>query len=302
MRVSSLNFGTTLMRNLQVNNGKLNTLMTQIAEQKRVRVASDDPVASAQLSQLRREQAATRQYQHNITQVSHSLSLQETQVEGSSDLLLSMLDTLREANSAQHNAEDMGGFAAELETLKSALIAQLNSRDESGRYLFAGTVTDRAPVVRDAGSGAWIYQGNHDGVSTPVSNGVTVPANTDLAASFGDDMKMLNQLETLLGKMANPALPAGSYSADITAMLAQSQTTLDNVTRLFTDLGGRQNSLTLLQDAHADKALIHEELTQQLEGLDMAGAMLDLNRYTLASQAAYKTYGQVATLSLFNLR
>lgn len=302
MRVTSQNFGTTLMSNLRTNTSKLNTLMAQIAEQKRVRVPSDDPIASAQLSQLRREQAATAQYQRNISQVSSSLSQQETQVESSSDLLLSVLDTLRTANNGQYSGEDMGGFAAELETLQSSLIAQLNSQDESGRYLFAGTLTDRPPVVRDANTGEWIYNGNHDSVSTPIGNGVMLTANTDLAASFGDDMKMLNQLETLLGKMANPAIPPQSYSADITAMIAQSQTTFDNVTRIFTDLGSRQNSLTLLQEAHADNTLIQEEMTQQLQGLDMANAMLDLNRYTLASQAAYKTYGQVATLSLFSVR
>lgn len=302
MRINSLSFSSTMLSNLNRNSSRLNKLMTQVNEQKRVIVPSDDPIASTQIAQIRREQAAIDQYQRNIERLGHSLSQQETLVDAGSDQLLSMLDTLREANNSSHGAVDMAGFAAELSSMKEMLVELLNSRDESGRYLFAGTQTRQQPVVRDASSGEWVFAGNHESNATPIGHGVLMASNTDLAAAFGNDMKMLNQLESLLGKMANPALPPAQYATEMSDMIAAVQATSDRVAALFTELGGRRTNMNTLNEAHLDNQMIHDEVAGQLQGLDMATAMLDLNRYTVASQASYQTYNQIATLSLFNLR
>jgi len=283
------------------NTTQLNKLMMQINEQKRVLNPSDDPIASTQLSQTRREQVAIGQYQSNIERLGHSLGQQETLVDSGSKQLLNMLDKLREANNSSHGAVDMAGYATELSAMKEMLVEQMNSRDESGRYLFAGTKTNQQPVVRDATTGEWIFAGNHESNNTPVANGVLMKSNTDLAAAFGDDLKLLNQLETLLEKMSDPTIAPESYADEMTAMIGQVQSTSDNVAAIFTDLGGRQNNMALLQDVHLDNKMIHDEVANGLEGLDIATAMTNLNNYTMATQYSYKAYGQISSLSLFNL-
>jgi flagellar hook-associated protein 3 FlgL len=87
----------------------------------------------------------------------------------------------------------------------------------------------------------------------------------------------------------------------MTAMIGQVQGTSDNVAAIFTDLGGRQNNMTLLDEAHQDNKLINDEVAGELEGLDVASAMTALNGYTMATQYSYKAYGQISSLSLFNL-
>ncbi|MCW6031724.1 flagellin/flagellar hook associated protein [Pantoea sp. JK] len=301
MRVNSQSFSNTMLNNLGRNNTQLVKLMTQMNEQKRVINPSDDPIASTQLAQIRREQAAIGQYQTNIERLGHSLGQQETLVNSSSKQLLSMLDKLRDANNSSNGAVDMAGYATELSAMKDMLVEQLNSRDESGRYLFAGTKTNQQPVVRDAATGEWVFAGNHESNSTPVGNGVLMKSNTDLAAAFGDDLKMLNQLESLLEKMSDPTIAPESYADEMTAMIGQVQGTSDNVAAIFTDLGGRQNNMTLLDEAHQDNKLINDEVAGELEGLDVASAMTALNGYTMATQYSYKAYGQISSLSLFNL-
>ncbi len=302
MRVNSLSFSSTMLNNLGRNSSKLNKLMTQINEQKRIINPSDDPIASTQLSQIRREQASISQYQRNIERLGHSLSQQETLVDATSNQLLGMLDKLREANNSSNGAVDMGGYATELASMKDMMVELMNSRDESGRYLFAGTKTNQQPVVRDATTGEWQFAGNHESNNTPVAHGVLMKSNTDLTAAFGDDLKLLNQMESLLTKMADPNVAPDTYADELSAMIGQVQATSDQVAAIFTELGGRQNNMTLLQEAHLDNKTIHDEVTGELQGLDMATAMTDLSRYTLASQSSYQTYNQIATLSLFNLR
>lgn len=301
MRVNSFSFSSTMLNSMGRNTTQLNKLMMQINEQKRVLNPSDDPIASTQLSQIRREQVAIGQYQSNVERLGHSLGQQETLVDSSSKQLLSMLDKLREANNSSHGAADMVGYATELNAMKEMLVEQMNSRDESGRYLFAGTKTNQQPVVRDATTGEWIFAGNHESNNTPVANGVLMKSNTDLAAAFGDDLKLLNQLESLLEKMSDPTIAPESYADEMTAMIGQVQGTSDNVAAIFTDLGGRQNHMALLQDVHLDNKMIHDEVANGLEGLDIATAMTNLNNYTMATQYSYKAYGQISSLSLFNL-
>lgn len=301
MRVNSYSFSNNMLNSLGRNNTQLFKLMTQMNEQKRVVNPSDDPIASTQLAQIRREQAAIGQYQTNIERLGHSLGQQETLVDSSSKQLLSMLDKLREANNSSNGAVDMAGYATELSAMKDMLVEQLNSRDESGRYLFAGTKTNQQPVVRDATTGEWVFAGNHESNSTPVANGVLMKSNTDLAAAFGDDLKLLNQLESLLEKMSDPTIAPESYADEMTAMIGQVQGTSDNVAAIFTDLGGRQNNMALLEEAHLDNKMINDEVAGGLEGLDIATAMTALNNYTMATQYSYKAYGQISSLSLFNL-
>ncbi|QCP60841.1 flagellin/flagellar hook associated protein [Pantoea sp. SO10] len=301
MRVNSFSFSSTMLNSMGRNTTQLNKLMMQITEQKRVLNPSDDPIASTQLSQIRREQVAIGQYQSNIERLGHSLGQQETLVDSSSKQLLNMLDKLREANNSSHGAVDMAGYATELSAMKEMLVEQMNSRDESGRYLFAGTKTNQQPVMRDATTGEWIFAGNHESNNTPVANGVLMKSNTDLAAAFGDDLKLLNQLETLLDKMSDPTIAPESYADEMTAMIGQVQSTSDNVAAIFTELGGRQNNMALLQDVHLDSKMIHDEVANGLEGLDIATAMTNLNNYTMATQYSYKAYGQISSLSLFNL-
>lgn len=300
MRAPTINFTSSLLSSLNRNNVQLNKLMDQFTQQKRVVNPSDDPLASTRLAQLNRDLAATKQYQTNIDRLSSSLLQQEVQVEGISNQLLTLMDKLREANNSTLSPEDMGGYATEITSMMDTMISQLNSRDESGRYMFGGTITNQVPVVQDA-SGQWVYQGNRDGINTVVGNGVEIRSNTDLTAVFGNDLATLNRLQDLAAKMADPANDPADYLDDISAALASVQTSSDRTAALFTDLGGRQNNLSLLKEAHIDNKFINDEIVNDLQAMDMPEVVLKLTQYTQVTQASYKMYSQISSLSLFTL-
>lgn len=302
MRINSSSFNTTMLNSINRNSAQMNKLMSQISAQKRILNPSDDPIASTQIAQMRREQAVIGQYQTNIERLSNNLQRQESLVDSTSTQLLSMLDKLREANNSANSQADMASYAAELTSMKEALVDQMNGKDESGRYLFAGTMTNEKPFVRDTATGEWVYAGNHNTINTPVGSGAEMRSNTDLSTAFGSNLETLNDLEDLLTKMADPSLSLADYGDDLTAMVQQLQSTSDNVAATLTDIGGRQNNLTALQDAHADMQVLNEEMLDGLQGLDFAKAITDLSRYSTATQATYQTYQQIANLSLFSLR
>lgn len=305
MRISSLYNSDAMMAQLGVNGTRISKLMEQMATQKRINVPSDDPVAATRLVQLNREQSAIKQYQNNITGLSGALSSQEAHITAMSNQLLALNDKLLSAaNGGVHSGEDMSGYGAELSSMLDSLVASINAQNESGGYLFSGTKTDTKPVVWDETQGKYVYQGNNGTRETTVANGVNVTENTHVVGAFsgsGDDLEMLNKLKALSDKMQDPSLSVNDYQKDIDEMLTMSGQSRDKVAALFTDLGGRQNRLTMLDDAHTDVSMANDQVVRDLSDTDWATTNINLQLYTNSVQITNKAYSMISQLSLFSM-
>jgi flagellar hook-associated protein 3 FlgL len=293
-----------MLAQLGVNGTRMSKLMEQMSTQKRINVPSDDPVAATRLVQLNREQAAIKQYQNNITGLRGALSTQEAHVTAMSNQLLSLNDKLLAAANGTHSTADMAGFGAELSTMLDSLVASINAQNESGGYLFSGTKTDTKPVVWDEAQGKYIYQGNSGSRETTVANGVNVTENTHVVGAFsgsGDDLEMLNKLKALSDKMQDPDIPVSDYQDDINEMIELSGNARDKVAAIFTDLGGRQNRLTMLSDAHADVSMANDQVVRDLSDTDWATTSINLQLFTNSVQITNKAYSMISQLSLFSM-
>lgn len=300
MRISSLYHSSSMLHQMNQNGARLSKLMEQMATQKRVNVPSDDPVASSRLVQLNREQSAINQYQNNITRLSGNLAIQESHTTALSNQLLALSDKLLAASNDTHSEKDMQGFGSELAAMLESMVAVMNARNEDGHYLFSGTKSTTQPVVFDTASGSWIYQGNDATRSTAVANGVEVVENTALGgalSSVGNDLSMLNLLKTVTDKMNTPG---SDYRTDLKQLLGEVKSSSDKVSALFTELGGKQNRLTLLGEAHEDVSLANEGVIKDLSALDAATSYVNIQLYTQAVQASNKSYLMISQLSLFN--
>lgn len=303
MRISSLYNSDAMMAQLGVNGTRMSKLMEQMATQKRINVPSDDPVAATRLVQLNREQSAIQQYQSNISRLSGSLASQEAHVTAMSNQLLSLNDKLLAAANGTHSSEDMTGFGAELSSMLDSLVASINAQNENGSYLFSGTKTDAKPVVWDEAQGKYIYQGNDGSRETTVANGVSVTENTNVVQAFGNgnDLEMLNKLKALSDKMQDPSIPVSDYQDEMNEMLTLSSDTQGKVAAMFTDLGGRQNRLTMLGDAHTDVSTANDQVVRDLSDTDWATTSINLQLYANSVQVTNKAYSMISQLSLFSM-
>lgn len=303
MRISSLYHSSAMLHQMNLNGGRLSKLMEQMATQKRVNVPSDDPVASSRLVQLNREKAAIDQYQNNITRLSGSLSTQEAHVTALSDQLLALSDKLLAASNGTNSEKDMAGFGQEISLMLDSLVSVMNAKNEEGQYLFSGTKSNTPPVTWNATSGKYEYMGNDATRSTTVANGVAIDENVTIAGAFSSagttDLSMLNLLKSVSEQMQTP-VPGGTLAADLKQLLGDVQATSSNVAAIFTDLGGKQNRLSLLSDAHTDVKIAHEQVVQDLTGLDAATSYVNIQQFTQAVQASNKSYMMISQLSLFN--
>lgn len=304
MRISSLYNSNAMLAQLGVNGTRISKLMEQMSTQKRINVPSDDPVSASRLVQLNREQSAIKQYQSNISSLSGALSIQESNITALSNQMLAVGDKLKLANNSTLSQKDMAGYGMELSSMLDSLVATLNAKNENGSYLFSGTQTDSQTVTWGEAKGQYVYGGNDSSRETIVANGVSITENTQVAQAFsgsGNDLEMLNKLKALSDKMQDPNANYADYKDELEEMIGVAQNTSDNISSLFTDLGGRQNRLTLLSDAHSDVSLANDQVVRDLSETDWATTSINLQLYTQSVQITNKAYSMVSQLNLFSL-
>jgi flagellar hook-associated protein 3 FlgL len=301
MRIATSQYQSTMNQSLQNNQERLSYIMRQLDSQKRILLPSDDPVDSVRLSRLAREESTVGQYRSNIG----SLQLRLTKSEGYlSNMVNEMLpgrDLLVWASDGGNAPDDLKAMVAPLESLRESLLFTANTIDQEGNYLFSGTLTKTAPIAfNEAGApGArYTFAGNTKSQDVVVGNGLTQPANENLAGLE----KLLNQLDESIRVLKVPGASANDPA--VRAVLADNLGGFDDAQALISgkvaNLGGRQNIIKTLDDNHANISLSNKMAITDIGALDVGLAATELSGYTTALQATYKAYAKIGNLSLFN--
>ena len=303
MRITNSQITSMMHSSMNASSAELGKLMQQMATGKRILLPSDDPIASVRVLRVQREEASLEQFRKNIANVSVSLSTQEANLKSSSDAMLNVRDLLLWAANGSNTSEVLSAMAGELSIIEDTIFSFANVRDEEGRYLFSGTLSDTPALSFDAATQTYSVTGNDKHRQAAVANGVLVDENVTAASVYGAGVGMLNQLRDLINTLQDPALDVTDPAVrqQITATLDALDDTHGRVLGSITELGGRQNALTLLSDSNEDVSLVNQKIEGELSRLDYAGATIDLNDYQLALGATQKTYLKINQMSLFSL-
>lgn len=303
MRISNAQITAMMHGSLNNSSEKLGKLMQQMATGERMLLPSDDPISAVRVLRIEREEATLTQYRTNIANVAGNLSKQEANLKAASDSMLNVRDLLLWAANGSNTSEDLAAIANELGNLEKTILSFANVRDEEGRYLFSGTLSDRPAITFDAATQSYQLTGNDQYPQAAVANGVLVEENVTAAQVFGGGVGMLNDLNALVKMLADPALDANdpAVRASVTATLNSLDKTHGDLLGAVSELGGRQNTLTLLSSSNEDVSLVNKKIEGELSQLDYATASIDLNNYQLSLQATQKTYLKINGLSLFGM-
>ncbi|MCQ2032015.1 flagellar hook-associated protein FlgL [Stutzerimonas zhaodongensis] len=303
MRISNAQITAMMHGSMNTSSEKLGKLMQQMATGERMLLPSDDPISAVRVLRIQRDEATLTQYRTNIANVSGNLSKQEANLKAASDTMLNVRDLLLWAANGSNTSADLAAIANEMGNLERTILSFANVRDEEGRYLFSGTLSDRPAITFDAATQSYQLTGNDQYRQAAVANGVLVEENVTAAQVFGAGVGMLNELNALVKLLADPALDANdpAVQASITATLNSLDKTHGDLLGAVSELGGRQNTLTLLSNSNEDVSLVNKKIEGQLSQLDYATASIDLNNYQLSLQATQKTYLKINGLSLFGM-
>ena len=159
-------------------------LQTNISSGVQVHVASDDPLAAAQIATIGRQQANESVYTANVKVAQATTSLVDTNLTGVQTSLNRAKELMLEASNGTMNDSDRTAAITELQGIASDLDSAANQTDVSGNPLFVkGTAATQIPI----GNGTTVAAGDsYDEVfgSVTLKDGSTTSIASVLAASI----------------------------------------------------------------------------------------------------------------------
>jgi flagellar hook-associated protein 3 FlgL len=296
MRIASTQFHATLTRSLDLNQTSVSRLTEQMASGKAVMLPSDDPITNVRLSRLSREEAIIGQYRENIAAVKIRLSKNESYLSGMVGDLNQAHDLLVWAADGSNTPDDLKAMVDSLVALRDSLAYTANTRDQEGKYLFSGTLTDTPPIAFDGAT--YSYAGNADAQKVVIGNGITQPVNVDVGGLEGLLNKMNEAIDALRNATTDSSEPVLKTLIGETMTMVSS--TQDALAGKIAKLGGAQNVLATLDSNHANVSLSNKAAMTELGQLDYSVAASELSGYNMALQATYQSYSKISNLSLFN--
>lgn len=303
MRVSMLNLYSNNLQSLQNSTADIAKLNQMMATSTSMLRPSDDPIGAVKVIGSQRDLAATNQYLDNTKSLSTSLDRAETYLSSMVELQSRMREISVASNNGSLSVEDRSAYAAEMGELLAAFSDTVNAKDEAGNYLFSGNLTNTPAISQDA-DGKYIYQGdnNHREVQTTGSSWMTANVTAAEFMFSNGSGDILNQTQTYIDVLNNPDLAPGdpAFGQTMEQMSATLDDTLTSISAAITDIGGKQNTIGLLQTSHEERVLFNEEVIGETEGLDYAQATAEFNLKLTALKVTQQTFVQVNQLSLFN--
>ncbi|HEY0271495.1 MAG TPA: flagellin [Sphingomonas sp.] len=272
--------------NLQAEINRQNSLSTSIAQLQtdissgvKVHVASDDPVAAAQIAQIRTTQADSTTYSSNIDSATASTGLIDTNLASVQTALDRVKEVMLAASNGTQSADDRATAATQLQGILSDINGYASATDANGQPLF----TTGTPLA------------------VPISRTQTVTANDSYDAVFGG-VTLSDGSTSSISDIVTAAITA--LNNNDTSAMATSLTNIDSaathITDAHADVGIRETQLNTASDALATYQTNLADQRQGLEDTDVTTAYATLSAKMATLTAAQTVLSQLAQTSLFD--
>ena len=177
MRISTAQFYESSAANYQKNFANVVKSSEEASSLVRVNTAADDPVGASRLLQLGQQASLLNQYDANTTTIKATLGQAEAAMTSITNVLQRARELAVGAGNAGYTDADRQANASELGQIEEQLLSLMNTQDENGKYIFAGSKSDTAPFSRNS-DGTYSYNGDQTSLSLPVGDGMTMATNS----------------------------------------------------------------------------------------------------------------------------
>ncbi len=159
-----MRIGTYQMQQQAVNfmldqQASLAKTQQQVSTGQRLVTPADDPAAAAQALDLERMRDTFEQYQKNADMARGRLSLEESAIASTEDVIQRLRELAIQGNSGTLTSADRTQIAREARELLRQLVTLANTSDANGEFLFAGYNASTQPFTQSA-SGTVSYSGD----------------------------------------------------------------------------------------------------------------------------------------------
>ena len=159
MKVSTSQFFKQAVEIIGQQHNDVSKQQARLGSGKQLVNPSDDAQKAALIQRLKSGLTAQESYGAGLIRLTDRLSLEESVITSTENILLNIKDLALRAASQSMGPDSRRIMAVEIEFLRDELMALANSKDFNGNYIFAGSMVSDAPYLQ-ATDGSIKYQGD----------------------------------------------------------------------------------------------------------------------------------------------
>jgi flagellar hook-associated protein 3 FlgL len=291
LRVSHRSLFTTNVANLQQNLSRIQGTQGQLSSGRQLQAPSDDPGGAGAALRQRAEIARSTQLARNGTDGLGWLETADSSLDGVGSALQRVRELLVQANSTGTlSPTGADAVAEEVLAIRDQLLSLANT-SYLGRPIFGGTTS--GDVAYDP-SGA--FAGDEQPVYRSVRPGSAVQVNVAASEVFGPPGA---DVFAFLTDVAGHLRDRATWS-QLPADLAAVDTHLQRSLEARSVVGARYAQLEAMRDRTEQDLLLLRERLSEIENIDLAATIVDLQLQETAYQAALSATARSVQPSLLD--
>lgn len=303
MRVSSFAQHNLLMSQVQNLQGRIADTNISISTGRNAQRYAGIHTEAKKLLSLQASWSQITQFNTNINLVDSRLQAMETSVSNLIEIASNFRTRLLQGLNL-NNASDMG-IDAEAQNLLEQVASELNVQFD-GRYLFAGSRTDVAPVdindptfltppaVYPSTADTNYYQG--DGKTLTARIGSDQTSNYGINADASGFEKLIRALHLVSTATLSPTVDTARLSEALD-VITQSIT---EISIIQSGIGVSRAELESATKMHEETLLYTEQLSTEISDTDIAGAITRLSNDRTTLEASFAAIAQITQTTLLN--
>lgn len=267
-------------------------LQRSLADGKRIRQPSDDPLGTLDVLAFRTARAASQAHMQHAEVGQRNMKLAENALSGVAEILKRAQVLVIQGANAPTTQDAREAMAAEIRTLRERLVGLANSQDGFGRYLFAGTAVTTKPFVAGGDPPTLTYNGDSGRLLLEVGPGTTLEGNLLI------HQEMTAAFDALVD--AEQRLQGGDVTglSGVTLQLLQDANSAVNLLR--GEVGQRQTQFDGASSIASRRADDLTKAISEREDADVTAVIGNLQAAQAAYQASLASFSMVGRLSLLD--
>lgn len=275
----------------------------QISAQKQVLNPSDAPDQAASIMRLKSVIGRNDNYSKALDTIQARLDTESTTLSSASDVLIRIKELAIQASNGTQGNTSRAAIATEMKGLRDQLLSLANSTDTTGNYIFSGSKV-KTPAFAANDTGAVSYQGDQTHMNVAVGDQRTIAINRPGSTAFVRVVRTEGGMSSGTGFFQSiddliKGVTTGNSSImqrGLTEMDALHQGVVLAQAQAGTDMKVVEQQRAVLDDTK----LTLKTALSNVEDLDMATAITQMQKQMLSLEAAQASFAKVSQLTLFN--
>jgi len=304
MKVSTAFLFDRATAQMGVVQNRLATSQAQMAQGKQVIKPSDAPDQASTIARMKGILDKQTSYLDAVQSARNRYQSEETALSGVNEALIRMRELTIQAANDTLGPADRQALAIEMGGLRDQVMSLANTQDENGSYIFAGSRV-KSPAFGISATGTFVYQGDQSTMQILVGDQRTVQLNRSGSDAFQRVVR-----EDIEGNQYG----VGFFQAMDDMVNAVKNSDRDAMNRGVGEMDGLQIGVGLAlaqigtdmnvldsQEVVLDETNLRLKMTlSNVEDLDYAEAITQMNKEMLALEAAQSSFGKISQLNLFD--